>query len=270
MANTDPSAKDARDAMGARRGEFVHSLERGLSVIRAFSEEHPALTLSDVGRLTGLSRATARRFLLTLEQLGYVKSDGRLFALRPKVLDLGHPYLSSLTLPKIAEPHMERLVAEVHESSSASVLDGHDIVYVVRIPTKRIMTISLAVGTRLPAYATSMGRVLLAALPAGQLDGYLADVKLIPLTLRTVVDPDELRAVLGQVEAQGWCLVDQELEEGVRSIAAPLVSANGKVEAALNVSAHAARVTLETLRDEFLPKLQAAAGAINADLAARR
>jgi IclR family transcriptional regulator, pca regulon regulatory protein len=264
MANTRSSPQ------GTRSGEFVQALERGLAVIRAFSEEHPALTLSDVGRLTGLTRATARRFLLTLEQLGYVKSDGRLFALRPKVLDLGHPYLASLTLPKIAEPHMESLVAEVHESSSASVLDGHDIVYVLRIPTKRIMTISLAVGTRLPAYATSMGRVLLASLPAEDLDRYFDTAKLVALTQRTVVDITELRVILDQVTAQGWCLVDQELEEGVRSIAAPLVSANGQVQAALNVSAHAARVPLDTLRTEFLPKLLKTAGEINADLAARR
>jgi IclR family pca regulon transcriptional regulator len=251
-------------------GEFVQALERGLAVIQTFSEENPALTLSDVARLSGLSRATARRFLLTLQQLGYVKSDGRLFALRPKVLGLGYAYLSSLTLPSIAEPHMETLVAEVHESSSASVLDGHDIVYVVRIPTKRIMTITLAVGSRLPAYATSMGRVLLAELTPDELDEHLATAKLLPLTKRTIADPRKLRDILQQVRAQGWCLVDQELEAGVRSIAVPLKGTNGKVEAALNVSGHAARVSLETLRKVFLPKLQATAQAINADLGAKR
>src|ERR687895_1378644 len=157
-----------------RGAHFVQSLARGLAVIRAFDAASPELTLSDVARKTGLTRAAARRFLLTFADLGYVRTDGRLFALSPRVLELGYAYLSSLTLPEVAEPHLERLVAEVHESSSVSVLDGDDIVYVARVPTARIMRVSISIGTRFPAYATSMGRVLLAALPEDRLDAHPA------------------------------------------------------------------------------------------------
>ncbi len=169
----------------AERGEhFVQSLERGLAVIKAFGSEDPELTLSDVARRTGLTRAAARRFLLTLADLGYVRSDGKHFALTPRVLELGYAYLSSLSLPEIAEPHLERLAAEVRESSSVSVLDGDEIVYVGRVPTSRIMRVSINVGTRFPAYATSMGRVLLAALAPEALDAYLARAEIRPLTSR--------------------------------------------------------------------------------------
>src|SRR3954447_1543536 len=161
-----------------RNSDYVQSLERGLSVIRAFDEDHREMALSDVARATGLTRAAARRFLLTLVKLGYVQAaDGR-FSLRPRVLELGYAYLSGLTLPEVAQPHMEALVAEVNESSSISVLDELDVVYVVRVPTRRIMSITLAVGTRLPAYATSMGRVLLAGLSDDELDRRLADGEL--------------------------------------------------------------------------------------------
>ena len=171
------------------RGEhFVQSLERGLAVIRAFGPEDPELTLSDVARRTGLTRAAARRFLLTLADLGYVRSDGRLFALTPRVLELGYAYLSSLSLPEVAEPHLERLAAEVRESSSVSVLDGDEIVYVGRVPTSRIMRVAINVGTRFPAYATSMGRVLLAALEPEALDAYLARAEIRPLTARAIAD----------------------------------------------------------------------------------
>src|SRR4051812_1726113 len=153
--------------------DFVQSLERGLAVIRAFDADHPQLTLSEVARATDLTRAAARRFLLTLVELGYVSTDGKQFSLRPRVLELGYAYLSSQSLPEIAAPHLESLVSQVHESSSVSVLDGHEVVYVARVPTKRIMTVTIAVGTRFPAYATSMGRVLLAAKPDEALDAYL-------------------------------------------------------------------------------------------------
>src|SRR6266700_1243220 len=149
----------------ARDSDFVQSLDRGLAVIKAFGPDRERLSLSEVARATGLTRAAARRFLLTLVRLGYVRSDGREFSLRPKVLELGYAYLSGLALPEVAAPHLEELVAKLHESSSISVLDGHHIVYVVRVPTKRIMTVAISVGTRFPAFATSMGRVLLAALP---------------------------------------------------------------------------------------------------------
>jgi IclR family transcriptional regulator, pca regulon regulatory protein len=252
-----------------RDREFVQSLERGLAVLRAFSAEAPALTLSEVAQMAGLTRAAARRFLLTLVTLGYVGTDGRLFSLRPKVLELGYAYLSSLPIWDVAQPHMEALVDELRESSSASVLDDGQIVYVARVPTKRIMSVGLSIGSRLPAYPTSMGRVLLAHLPPDELDRYLETVELVGLTNRTITSTTALRRVLEGVRACGWALVDQELEEGVRSVAAPLRDASGTVLAAVNVSAHAARVTLGTLRGRFLSALLATVDAINADLAVR-
>jgi IclR family transcriptional regulator, pca regulon regulatory protein len=246
--------------------DFVQSLERGLSVIRAFDAEHRELALSDVARATGLTRAAARRFLLTLVRLGYVNFyDGR-FSLRPRVLELGYAYLSSLSLPEVAQPHMEALVAKVNESSSISVLDDTDIVYVVRVPTRRIMSITLAVGTRLPAYATSMGRVLLAGLPDGELDARLERITIKPLTGRTVTDLDALRKTLTTVRKQGYAATDQELEEGLRSLAVPIRDVGGTVTAALNVSVHASRATMAVLRREFLPPAREAAAAIEEDL----
>jgi len=248
--------------------EHVQSLERGLMVIQAFTRDRPDMTLAEVARETGLTRATARRLLFTLQTLGYASSDGRRFALTPKVLDIGYAYLSSLDLTAIAQGEMESLVEHTHESCSAAVLDGHEIVYVVRVPTTRIMTISLGLGSRLPAYATSMGRVLLANLPADRMAAHL-DGELAPLTARTITDPAALRAELDQVRCQGWALVDQELEDGVRSIAAPLRDASGRAIAAVNVSGHAGRVSLATLRDEFLPALLATAERISERLARR-
>jgi IclR family transcriptional regulator, pca regulon regulatory protein len=250
----------------ARAPHFVQSLERGLAVIRAFDAEHPELTLSDVARATGLTRAAARRFLLTLCDLGYVHTDGRRFALSARVLELGYAYLSALTLPEVATPHLERLVAEVRESSSVSVLDGDDIVYVARVPTSRIMRVAINVGTRFPAYATSMGRVQLAGLPEAQLDAYLERAELRRLTAHTVAEPGALRVELDRIRAQGWALVDQELEEGLRSIAAPIRDGSGAVVAAVNVSAHASRASREAVRKTLLPPLLAAARRIEADL----
>jgi IclR family pca regulon transcriptional regulator len=250
-----------------RGAHFVQSLERGLQVIRAFSAESPELTLSDVARHTGLSRAAARRFLMTLTDLGYVRSDGRQFSLMPRVLELGYAYLSSITLPEVAEPHLERLVAETHESSSVSVLDGTDIVYVARVPASRIMRVAINVGTRFPAYATSMGRVLLAGLEAEQLDGVLDATPLRSLTHATITSAPDLRSELARVRAQGWALVDQELEEGLRAVAAPVRDRSGRVVAAVNVSAHASRTSTEDVRRDLLPLLLAAAARIETDLA---
>jgi IclR family transcriptional regulator, pca regulon regulatory protein len=251
-----------------RSGDFVQSLERGLAVIRAFGPERSQLTLSDVARATGLTRAAARRFLLTLVELGYMNTDGRVFSLRPRVLELGYAYLSTLGLNEVAAPHMEVLVATLRESSSTAVLDGDDVVYVVRVPTKRIMTVAISVGTRFPAYATSMGRVLLAGLPESERQQYLGRVRLEALTRRTVTDRQALAAIIDEVRVQGYALVDQELEEGLRSIAAPIADASGAVTAAINVSAHASRVTLDTLRRSYLPQLLVTAGRIQADLVA--
>jgi IclR family pca regulon transcriptional regulator len=250
------------------RGEhFVQSLERGLAVIRAFGADDPELTLSDVARRTGLTRAAARRFLLTLTDLGYVRSDGRQFALTPRVLELGYAFLSSLTLPEVAAPHLERLAAELRESSSVSVLDGDEIVYVGRVPTSRIMRVSINVGTRFPAYATSMGRVLLAALPDPERDAYLSRAEIHPLTPRAIDNAADLRAQLQRIREQGgWALVDQELEEGLRSIAAPIHDANGRTVAAINLSAHASRLTPTDIQRSLLPPLLQAAKRIEADL----
>ena len=255
--------------MAGRGPDFVQSLERGLSVIRAFDHEHPELTLSEVAAVTGVTRAVARRFLLTLASLGYVRSDGRFFSLTAKVLELGYAYLSSLSLPEVAEPHLEDLVGEVNESSSVSVLDGHDVVYVARVPVSRIMTVSISVGTRFPAYATSMGRVLLAGMTEEELAAYLAAVRLEPLTARTVSSVAALRGEVTRVRSQGWALVNQELEEGLRALAAPIRDRSGKVVAALNVSAHASRTSLEAMRRDLLPPLLKTAARVEADLPAR-
>jgi IclR family pca regulon transcriptional regulator len=252
-----------------RTPDFVQSLERGLAVIRAFDEQHPQLTLSEVARATGLTRAAARRFLLTLVELDYMRTDGRLFSLRPRILELGYAYLSSLTLPEVAQPHMEALVAQVHESCSMSVLDGDEVVYVARVPTKRIMAVAISVGTRFPAYATSMGRVLLAAQPPEWLADYLAKAELRSLTRRTITDPAKLRGVLGRIGTQGYAIVDQELEEGLRSLAAPIRGDDGTVIAALNVSAHISRGSSEVIRRELLPPLLVAARRIEEDLRGR-
>ncbi|AGZ42123.1 putative IclR-family transcriptional regulator [Actinoplanes friuliensis DSM 7358] len=249
-----------------REPHYVQSLERGLAVIRAFDAHHAELTLSEVARICDLTRAAARRFLLTLTDLGYVRTDGRLFSLTPRVLELGYSFLSSLSLPEVALPHLERLVAEVHESSSVSVLDGDEVVYVARVPTRRIMTVAINVGTRFPAYATSMGRVLVAHLGAEQIDAYLARVRLEQLTAHTVKSAASLRTELGKVRDQGFAIVDQELEEGLRSMAAPVRDRAGAVTAAVNVSVHASRTSVAAMRAELLPPLLAAAERITADL----
>jgi IclR family pca regulon transcriptional regulator len=246
---------------------FVQSLDRGLGVIRALSVPGPGLTLSEVARRTGLARAAARRFLLTLADLGYVRADDRRFSLTPRVLDLGYSYLSSLSLPELAQPHLRDLVGQVHESSSVSVLDDTDVVYVAREPTRRIMTVTISVGTRFPAYATSMGRVLLAGLSPDALETFLHRARLEPLTERTITDPAALREELARVRERGWAMVDQELEAGLRSIAVPVRDPQGAVVAAVNLSAHASRTTLEVLRGRLLPPLRGTAAAIERDLA---
>jgi IclR family pca regulon transcriptional regulator len=243
---------------------YVKSLERGLAVIRAFDAEHTEMRLSEVAQATGLTRAAARRFLLTLVELGYVRHDDGRFSLRPRVLDLGYSYLSGLSFQEIAQPHMESLVREVNESSSISVLDDLDVVYVVRVPTRRIMTITLAVGTRLPAYATSMGRVLLASLPPAELEARLRKVKLEPLTPHTVRSMKELREAIERAREEGFAMVDQELEQGLRSAAVPIADADGRV-AALNVSVHASRAGMDELREQFVPKVLETARAIERD-----
>ncbi len=250
-------------------GDFVQSLARGLAVLRTFDSSSPSMTLTEVAKRAGLTRATARRLLLTFEALGYVSLDGKRFELTPRVLDLGYAYISSLQLPEIAQPYMEALSEAVNESVSAAVLDGHDIVYVARIPTKHVMSISLGLGSRLPAAVTSMGRVLLAALAPPELEAFLATASWTPRTTRTIRFPDELRHVLGECRRAGFALLDEELEDNVRSVAAPLTDGRGRVVAALNVGTSAARVSLADLHERIVPELLATARAISAQLAKR-
>ncbi|WP_329126523.1 IclR family transcriptional regulator domain-containing protein [Streptomyces sp. NBC_01465] len=248
---------------------FLQSLARGLAVLVALGGDRgEGMTLSGLAEATGLARATVRRSLLTLEQLGQVACEGRQFRLAPRVLELGCARLSELTLPEIAGPHLTALVGRVHESASLVVLDGTDIRYVARVPTVRIMSVSITVGTRFPAYATSMGRVLLAGLAPGERPE-LPDV-LPALTRHTVTSPQELDSIVDRVAADGFALVDEELEEGLRSLAVPVRDARGRVVAALNVAQHAGRGTAEEARNALLPALREAAELIEADLRALR
>jgi IclR family pca regulon transcriptional regulator len=246
------------------RNDYVQSLERGLAVLRVFNADQSEMRLSEVAAETGLTRAAARRFLLTPVELGYVRVEDGRFSLRPRVLDLGYAYLSGLSFAEIAQPHMETLVRTVKESSSVSVLDDLDVVYVVRVPTRRIMTITLAVGTRLPAHATSMGRILLGQLPAEERAERLRRVRLEKLTSHTVTNKRTLQKEIERAAEQGFAMVDQELEEGLRSAAVAIVDSKGET-AALNISVHASRASMEELRDDFLPQLQKTARAIEAD-----
>ncbi|PPE69298.1 IclR family transcriptional regulator [Caldimonas thermodepolymerans] len=243
---------------------FVQSFARGLAVVRTFSAEAPAQTITEVAERAGLTRAGARRILHTLQHLGYVESEGRLFRLTPKILDLGFAYLSSLPLWNLAEPVMEDLVQEVKESCSAAVLDATDIVYVLRVPTHKIMAINLGVGSRLPAFCTSMGRVLLAGLPDEEVQARLARSDLQPRTPRTETDPRRLLELIQQVRLQGWALVGEELEEGLVSLAAPIRGRAGEVVAAINISGQQHRTPPVVMLERFLPRLLKAAHDISA------
>jgi IclR family pca regulon transcriptional regulator len=247
-------------------GTFILSLARGLEVLGAFNVDAPSMTLSEVAQATGLTRATARRFLLTLADLGYVRSDGRQFTLAPRVLGLGFSYLSGLSIPKLAQPHLESVSRILGESTSASILDGIDIVYIARVPTRRIMTVGISIGTRFPAYATSMGRVLLAGLPNDRLETLLGGIAPAAITSSTLTTVEALRAELEAVRENGFSLVDQELEEGLRSLAVPLHQSEAVV-AAINVSTSVSTTSLERMRDEMLPAMLNAAAAIDHDLA---
>jgi len=245
-------------------GDVVQSLQRGLAVIRVFDEKHPALTLSEVARATGLARAAARRFLLTLVELGYMRVDGRLFRLGPRLLDLGRPYLSSLTLPELALPHLRSFSASVRESATVAVLDGAEIVYVAHAPARRILSVSVVVGSRDPAPATALGRTLLAWQPAERVS--LLDLH--AFTEKTIVDHHALRAELDRVARRGYALVDQELEDGLRALAAPIRDSRDQVVAAVNVAVHTSRWPVDAVRRELLPRLLETASAIEADVRA--
>jgi IclR family pca regulon transcriptional regulator len=251
------------EPIGEDDPSFVGALARGLSVIRAFGPDRSQMTLSEVAAVTGLTRAGARRILLTLEHLGYVTVEDRKFSLTPRILELGYAYLSGTPLWNLALPYMEEVAELTRESCSVSVLEGADIVYILRLSTHKVMTINLAVGSRLPAWVTSMGRVLLAGLPPAELDRVLAMSQIQRYTADTVTDIDEIKRVLAGVRADGYACVAQELEPGLQSVAVPIIDRSGRVIAAMNVSGHANRFSREAMLEAFLPPLRRAADQIN-------
>jgi len=262
MASSTDSPRDAQAPQSAGSAapekpsdSYVQSFARGLSVIRAFNAQHPAQTLTEIAQASGLTRAGARRILLTLVGLGYVQADGRLFRLTPKILDLGFAYLTSMPFWNLAEPIMETLSQQVHESCSISVLDGTEIVYVLRVPARKIMTINLSIGSRLPAYCSSMGRVLMAGLNEAELDSVLRASELRARTTRTVTDIEALKTIVADIRTRGWALNDQELEEGLVSLAAPIRNRAGQTIAAINISGQANRTSAQEMLERFLPPL---------------
>ncbi len=262
-----PSDEPAAELDGRR--EFVQGLQRGFAVIKAFSSDARQLTVAEVAARTQLTRAVARRYLLTLQEMGYVVQHGSKFALTPRILDLGFTYLSTIDVPNAALPIMHELAETLRESCSVAVLDGTDCVYVARVAAKRIMSINLVVGSRLPAHATSMGKVLLAHLSPAMLEEYFAAAPLQPLTSRTICDEETLRKALQQVRERGWAFADQESEDGVRTVAVPLYDVSMQVQAAMNVSGHASRVSMKELRTRYLPILTEAATRISRALGAK-
>jgi len=251
---------------GIKKTDFVQSIEKGLKVISAFGAENPRMTLTEVATMLDMTRANARRILLTLQHLGYVTSeDGKWFSLTAKVLSLGYSFLSSQSLPELARPFMQQLTESVNESCSLSVLDGSEIVYTARVQTKRIMTIALGVGTRLPAHATSMGKALLANLSPAQAHPILEKLSYEAFTSHTL-DKAAFLSNLDSIREQGYAIANQELEIGVRSIACPVRDKAGCVQAALNISGHASRVTVEEMKAKYLPALQKTVTEIEAAL----
>ncbi len=255
---------DPADASDEQDKDFVQAFARGLQVIGAFDADHPHMSLSEVAERTGLTRATARRLLLTLVSTGYALADHKGFRLSPRILDLGYAYLSSLDIWEAAQIILTEVTRQVGESCSACVLDGDETVYVARVSASRITAVNLRVGARLPAFHTSTGRMLLAHLPILQLEALLEGRRFERYTDNTVTDPDELRQILRRTRQDGWSLVDQELEIGLMSIAAPLRDRAGRVTAAINVSGHASRMSPEALKARALPLLLRAAEQIGA------
>ncbi|EJM95751.1 IclR family transcriptional regulator C-terminal domain-containing protein [Herbaspirillum sp. YR522] len=249
----EPSVAEQIDAMADPN--FMTSLARGMAVIRAFSDMRRAMTIAQLSQRTGIPRAAVRRCLHTLVALGYADVDGNYFSLGPKTLTLGYSYLSSTPLTVSAQPCLNQVTRELGESSSLAVLNEDEVLYVARSATSRVMSVALNTGSRLPAYCTSLGRVLLAAMPAEELDAYLARVKLRAFTDNTVVSQRRLREILAGIGRDGYALNDQELEIGLRSIAVPVRGASGNVVAALNVGAQAARVSRQQMEGQFLPVL---------------
>jgi len=244
------------DRAQAQDRDLVGGLQNGLAVIEAFDEAKPRLTISDVSKETGLDRATARRFLLTLAELGYAAYDGKFFQLTPKILRLGHAYLSATPLPRLVQPYLDQLSDKVGQSASASVLDGTEIVYVARAAQRRVMSINLMPGSRLPAYCASMGRVLLAALPEAEARAIVEASDRRANTPFTKTDPEALMEEFARVRRQGFAVIDQELEIGLCSIALPLENARGRVVAALNIGAPAAHAAAGEMVERYLPAMR--------------
>ena len=234
---------------------FMTSLARGLAVVQAFSDSRKPQTIAQISQKTGIPRAAVRRCLFTLQQLGYVDAELNNFSLRPKVLTLGYSYLSSTPLTVSSQPYLNAISRDLGESCSIAVLDDGEVLYVARSAASRVMSVALNTGSRLPAYCTSLGRVMLAYLSPDQLDAYFARAKLRPMTEKTVTNQKRLRELLAGVRQDGYAINDEELELGLRSIAVPVRGASGQVVAALNVGAQAARVSVERMREEFLPVL---------------
>ncbi len=257
------AVSESTTSQNGDRRHSLQTLERGLAVIQAFSRERPALTLSEVAHYTGITRASARRILLTLQELGHVRSDGRIFSPTPRLLSLGWAYLSSLNLSEMAGMLMEELSDKTNEACSAATLDLPDVVYVARVPTKRMLSINLDIGSRVPATHSSMGRVLLADLTPAQVESFIRSRRIVPYTEHSLTEPDEIIAEVESAREQGWAIVDQELEIGLRSIAAPVRRADGRVIAAINLSAVASRATVKDLRTRMLPHLLETADAIS-------
>jgi IclR family transcriptional regulator, pca regulon regulatory protein len=247
--------------------DFIEALARGLDVLRCFQPGRPVMTLSEIAAATGLARPTVRRILLTLDELGYVRPADRGFALTPRVLELGMAYVNSLSMWDVARPHMQKLVAHTHESTSLAQLDGSDIVYVSRVAVPKIVTLAVTIGTRFPAVATSMGKVLLAALDPAELTAVLAQPGRSGITPRWRPERDELDRALREIRARGWALADQDLAAGVRSVATGVRDGDGRVVAAVNVTVHAAETSVERLTEEYLPLLLRAAADISRDWA---
>ncbi|WP_026535216.1 IclR family transcriptional regulator domain-containing protein [Arthrobacter sp. H14] len=248
---------------------YVKSAEKTLAVLLAFTTEEPRQSVSRVAAGTDMSRAAARRFLLTLTDLGYLRTDGSFFELAPRCLDIGASFLANLTLPQIAEPHLKQLATELNETTSLCILDGTDIVYVARVASPRLLSVSINVGTRFPAWATSMGRVLIAGLSQAGHDAYFESVQLQQFTQRSISSIDDLRAEIDRTAARGWAMVTQELEEGLRGIAVPVRRGSGVI-AAVNVSLQTHRAPEEVIEQTIVPLLKDAARQIGEDFGGRR
>ena len=242
--------------------DFVTSLSRGIEVIRSFDAENQSMTLSQVAERTGFSRATARRFLFTLQTLGYVQGDGKNFSLAPKILQLGYAYLSSQPIVDAVQPFIDNVSKATGESCSVSVIDGYDVVYIARHLTHHIMSVSLNIGTRLPAVTTSMGRMILSAMDDHELDDFIRNAQIKKYTDCTLVDRTDLKNQIRQDGDKGYSIVDQELEIGLRSVAVPIRNMNGKIVASMNVSTQSERVSEAELMERILPVLQSTADQI--------